>query len=56
MPVPSSIPGPLLTAGTRAPDRMRGDSRKPRPSRQRSEEQGMEEDPDLGSGQKFKAN
>lgn len=56
MPVPSSIPGPVLTAGTGAPDRMRGDSRKPHPSKWRSEEPGMEEDPDLGSGQKLKAN
>ena len=50
------IPGPVLTAGTGAPDGMRGDSRKPHPSKWRSEEPGMEEDPDLGSGQKLKAN
>lgn len=57
VPVLSSIPGPVLPAGTRVPDRMRGDSRKPHlPSKRRSEEQGLEEDPDLGSGQKFKAN
>ena len=57
MPVLSSIPGPVLPAGTKVPDRMKGDSRKPHLlSKQRSEKQGLENDPDLGSGQKFKAN
>lgn len=56
VPGPSSIPGPILTAGTRAPDRVRGGSRKLHlPSKQRSEER-IGRGSDLGSGQKFKAN